>query len=235
MRARPAAHGHGHGGGHGTPHEAPWSMAIPLIVLAVGSVFAGYVGVPHALGGQQRDRVVPRAELRGEPVGAVAHGQCRRRRRAPAVAARQPRTEPAGRRGTRAGGRRGTELTLMGISVGIALAGIGIAVFFWLRNRAAGRRAGAPVRRPLPPAAEQVLRRRALRRGDRAADQAALDRRAVEGRRRRPDRRHGQRRRRARPRRQQRGCAALQTGSVRTYAAGLFLGVALILGWYLWL
>jgi NADH-quinone oxidoreductase subunit L len=26
----------------------------------------------------------------------------------------------------------------------------------------------------------------------------------------------------------------VQTGSVRTYAASLFLGVALILGWYLW-
>ena len=31
-------------------------MAIALIVLAIGSVLAGYVGVPHALGGQQRDR-----------------------------------------------------------------------------------------------------------------------------------------------------------------------------------
>ena len=27
------------------------SMAMPLIVLAIGSVLAGYVGVPHALGG----------------------------------------------------------------------------------------------------------------------------------------------------------------------------------------
>ena len=29
-------------------------MAIPLIVLAIGSVLAGYVGVPHALGGGNR-------------------------------------------------------------------------------------------------------------------------------------------------------------------------------------
>ncbi len=27
----------------------------------------------------------------------------------------------------------------------------------------------------------------------------------------------------------------VQTGSVRAYAAGLFLGVALVLGWYLWI
>ncbi len=51
-------HGHGHGGGHGhghgEPHEAPWSMAIPLILLAVGSIVAGYVGVPHAIGGSNR-------------------------------------------------------------------------------------------------------------------------------------------------------------------------------------
>ena len=29
-------------------------MAIPLIVLAIGSILAGYVGVPHALGGTNR-------------------------------------------------------------------------------------------------------------------------------------------------------------------------------------
>jgi NADH-quinone oxidoreductase subunit L len=34
--------------------DAPPSMAIPLIVLAIGSVLAGYVGVPHALGGGNR-------------------------------------------------------------------------------------------------------------------------------------------------------------------------------------
>jgi hypothetical protein len=27
----------------------------------------------------------------------------------------------------------------------------------------------------------------------------------------------------------------VQTGSVRTYAASLFLGAVLILGWYLWI
>ena len=31
------------------------------------------------------------------------------------------------------------------------------------------------------------------------------------------------------------GLRRVQTGSVRTYAAGLFLGAALILGWYLWI
>src|SRR5262249_38482395 len=35
-------------------HGAPPAMAIALIVLAVGSVLAGMVGVPHALGGSNR-------------------------------------------------------------------------------------------------------------------------------------------------------------------------------------
>ncbi len=33
------------------PHEAPKTMTVPLIILAVLSVFGGFVGVPHSLGG----------------------------------------------------------------------------------------------------------------------------------------------------------------------------------------
>ena len=54
----------------------------------------------------------------------------------------------------------------------------------------------------------------------------------MEGGRRRPHRRHGQRRRRVRPR-SSGGLRTLQTGSIRTYAASLFIGVVLILGYYL--
>jgi NADH-quinone oxidoreductase subunit L len=34
-----------------TPHDAPFPMAFALIVLAIGSVLAGFIGIPHALGG----------------------------------------------------------------------------------------------------------------------------------------------------------------------------------------
>jgi len=34
--------------GHEHPHESPAVMTIPLIVLAVGSAFAGFLGMPHA-------------------------------------------------------------------------------------------------------------------------------------------------------------------------------------------
>jgi NADH-quinone oxidoreductase subunit L len=50
----PAGYGTTGHAAHAAPHEAPWSMAVPLVVLAVGSVLAGYVGVPHALGGANR-------------------------------------------------------------------------------------------------------------------------------------------------------------------------------------
>ena len=35
---------------HG-PHESPRAMTVPLMALAVGAVFAGFIGVPAALGG----------------------------------------------------------------------------------------------------------------------------------------------------------------------------------------
>jgi NADH-quinone oxidoreductase subunit L len=51
------SHGGGHGGGHGEwhgPHESPKTMTVPLQLLAVGALVAGFVGVPAALGGANR-------------------------------------------------------------------------------------------------------------------------------------------------------------------------------------
>ncbi len=39
-----ADHAHGHGHGHGEPHESPWVMLGPLVILAVLSVVGGFVG-----------------------------------------------------------------------------------------------------------------------------------------------------------------------------------------------
>ena len=33
------------------PHESPWTMTVPLIVLAVLSTLGGLVGIPYALSG----------------------------------------------------------------------------------------------------------------------------------------------------------------------------------------
>jgi NADH-quinone oxidoreductase subunit L len=125
-----------------------------------------------------------------------------------------------------------TELMLMALSSGVALAGIGIAIYFWLRNRQAAdamasRAHGvytlllnkyyvdelydAAIVQPI-----KLLSTGGLWKGtdagliDGAVNGIGQTVRATSGFLRR-----------------------VQTGSVRTYAASLFLGVVLILGWYL--
>lgn len=45
------SHESNHGAPHvHVPHESPWTMTVPLIVLAVLSTFGGLIGVPYALG-----------------------------------------------------------------------------------------------------------------------------------------------------------------------------------------
>jgi len=53
-----AGHGHdaqdAHGAGdhgHGAPHESPWVMIVPLMILALLSLVGGWVGVPHSMHG----------------------------------------------------------------------------------------------------------------------------------------------------------------------------------------
>ena len=94
---------HGHHAWHG-PHESPRAMTVPLMVLAVGAVVAGYVGVPAVL---------------GEPVGipnAIEHYL------EPSFVAGEgghaAETHPPSHL---------AELVLMGLSVMIALGGIFLA------------------------------------------------------------------------------------------------------------
>ena len=239
----PAAHvdvaqPHGsHAGGHGhahAPHDAPPSMAMPLIVLAIGSVFAGYIGVPHALGGSNRiERFLePSFEVSetGRGVETALAGELVRAEAGLDTVALQE-TEPAHTEDGEAHGAA-TELMLMAISSGVAIAGIAIAAFFWLRNPEAAdamsrRMRGlhtllshkyyvdelydAAVVQPI-----KLLSTGGLWKG---VDAGAIDG-AVNG--------VGQTVRGA-----SNGLRRAQTGSVRTYAAFLFLGVVLILGWSL--
>jgi NADH-quinone oxidoreductase subunit L len=205
-------------------------MAIPLIVLAIGSIFAGYVGVPHALGGSNRIETFlhPSFEAHALPGSAGAL--------APASGASAPAEAP-GQAGQPADDHapadlERTERMLMALSSGVALAGIGIAAYFWLRNRgaaAAFARRLAPVYLVLSnkyyvdelydAVIVQPIKRISTTGLWRGLDAGVIDG-AVNGlgggvwgsssvlRR-------------------------LQTGSVRAYAAALFGGAALILGYYL--
>ena len=200
-------------------HDAPPAMAFALIVLAVGSIAAGYIGVPHAIGGENRLH----AWL--EPAFAAAP-------------ARGGESASAGAAGeaehvTEAEGETALELTLMGVSIGIAVVGVGLGWFIWGKRRdiadgMSHRFRGvhklllnkyyvdelydATVVRPIG-----VISREGLWRGfdvqliDGAVNGAAtvVDAGAEVLRR-------------------------LQSGSVRTYAGSVVVGVVLILGYYLW-
>jgi NADH-quinone oxidoreductase subunit L len=197
-------------------------MAFALIVLAIGSVLAGFIGIPHALGGSNRIEtflhqsfVAPGAAHEGAPgeaPQAVAPGE-----HAPATG--------------HADGS--TELMLMALSTGIAFAGIGVAMYFWLRNRhaaAAMARRFAGVHRLLlnkyyvdeiyDAAIVQPIRIVSTGALWKGIDAGGIDL-AVNGV----------------------GLGVtgsssilrrLQTGSIRAYAASLFLGAVFILGYYLY-
>jgi len=218
------AHGHGHA--HATPHEPPVAMTFVLIALAIGSILAGYIGVPHALGGHN----ALHAWL--EPVFEAPHvagGE--------AAGAAEPLAEAAGvTHAAEAGAEAGEEvleLTLMGVSSAIAVAGILIAFGIWVRKRVIAERFAetypgihrlllnkyyvdelydASIVQPI-----KVISRDGLWR---AFDVKVIDG-LVNGAGRVVDTGATTLRR-------------LQTGSVRAYAGSLFVGVIVILGYYLW-
>jgi NADH-quinone oxidoreductase subunit L len=223
-----AGHGHGTGHGHGVPHDAPPSMAMPLIVLAIGSVVAGYVGIPHALGGHnliegflEPSFEVHQTAASGEAPAAVPVTE------AGAVAlATQGEADHAA-------GDVATERMLMAISTGIAFAGIGIAVFFWLRRpdaAAALERQFSSVHRLLlnkyyvdeiyNAVVVQPIKQLSSGALWKGVDAGLIDGTvngvgsSVQG--------------------FSSSLRRVQTGSIRTYAASLFFGAVLILGWYLW-
>ena len=65
-----ALHDDAHHSDHGVhePHESPWSMTVPLIVLAVLSTFGGLIGVPYALGSLFSEHPTNYLERTLEPV-----------------------------------------------------------------------------------------------------------------------------------------------------------------------
>ncbi len=44
-----------HGDSHGAPHESPWVMLVPLLVLALGAVVAGYMFVEQFVGAERAE------------------------------------------------------------------------------------------------------------------------------------------------------------------------------------
>jgi NADH-quinone oxidoreductase subunit L len=97
-------------------HESPWTMTLPLSLLAVLSVIGGWIGIPAVLGGSNRFEHWLAPVFHAAPAAGV-HG---------AEAA-------AGAHGAAAGAHHSAslEIGLMALSVGIALCGIGLAYYLY--------------------------------------------------------------------------------------------------------
>ena len=112
-------------------HESPKSMTAPLVILAACSIFAGWLGVPHSLGGSNR------FEKFLEPVFAREAGVLEQERPAQLAA------------GERAAEQRNfTEYGLMALSLGLAFAGWGLA---WKTYRHADKGYVEPIAAKMPP------------------------------------------------------------------------------------
>jgi NADH-quinone oxidoreductase subunit L len=205
---------HGHGAGSHL-HDAPPAMALALIVLAIGSVAAGWIGVPHAVfGGHNR-------------LGAWLEPAFE----APRVAGVE--REAAAEGEAAAESHEDLETRLMVVSTVIGLMGISFAWQVWVKRRSIAENAAREF-----PAIHRLLLNKyyvdelydaAVVQPIRIVSQDGLwrgfDVKVIDG--------------------AVNGTAAivnsgaavlrrLQNGSVRTYAGSLFLGVVMILGYYLW-
>jgi NADH-quinone oxidoreductase subunit L len=185
-------------------HDAPRAMAFALIVLAIGSVLAGYLGVPDALGGTDK----------------LGHF----------LAAAMP--EPAELAASRAAPET-SEIPLMLVATAVSLAGIGVAFYVYrVRPQTASQLADRipglyrfllnkgyvdelydeVIVEPTKALAEGVLWR--------AVDATIIDG-AVNGTATIVGETGGALRK-------------VQTGSMRTYALSVLLGVVAIVGYFLW-
>ena len=254
-------------------HDAPPAMAIALVVLAIGSVVAGYIGVPHALGGHNAlgTWLEPAFETHGPEIATGSSGMtlgtCQPGAAdtttaggalaGMALANCEPATDvalassfliaeaqPPAESGAQQDASHGEtapgeaeklrlERVLMGVSSLIALLGIGLATWLWLRqpeqaDRIAARFPGLyrlllnkyyvdefydlTVVQPVRIVSEDGLWR-------------GLDARVVDGA--------------VNGTGQIVGVMSavlrlMQSGSVKTYAAATLLGVVAVLAYYLW-
>jgi NADH-quinone oxidoreductase subunit L len=103
--------------GAGRLHDAPGPMAFALIVLAAGSILAGYAGLPGVLGGSNRLEAFLEPDFAvSTTVGPVGEADLARR--------------ASGGEGAEA-----LERALMGVSTVVALGGIAAALFLFLIDR----------------------------------------------------------------------------------------------------
>jgi NADH-quinone oxidoreductase subunit L len=234
------AHGATGGDVHAHLHDAPPAMAVALIVLAVGSAGAGYVGVPAALGGSNAiehylapsfEARVPKTEVHFGVISGAGPAEALAEARAAEQGAGLP--AEAGAANQAGEGEGLSEAALMSISILMAFAGIGVAWYFFMSNP----KAADAVAESAAPVHGLLLHKYYV---DEIYDAAIvqpivevsrgglwkiIDAQIIDG--------------------IVNGAGAvvaaganllrrLQTGSVRVYAASIILGAVLVLGYYIW-
>jgi NADH-quinone oxidoreductase subunit L len=112
------------------PHESPWIMTVPLIVLAVLSTVGGFIGVPYALSSLFTDRDINVIEHTLEPVVAQIpagdHAVGESHGAEPVLTApEETHAAPAAMHAVHSSEEITEERMLAGVSVLIALLGIG--------------------------------------------------------------------------------------------------------------
>jgi NADH-quinone oxidoreductase subunit L len=101
--------------GHGAPHESPWVMVVPLMILAVLSLVGGWIGVPHSLGGNDWIGKFLAPVVQSTSVASASE--------APAAPTSEPESSSA-------------ELIFTGISVAVAAFGLLLAWWMYYKNPA---------------------------------------------------------------------------------------------------
>jgi NADH-quinone oxidoreductase subunit L len=128
----PAAHSTGgeHRNHSGTPRESPRAMVVPLVVLAIGAAFAGYLGVPEGLSG---GKVPNYFEHFLEP--SIAHNQPQERTAyAPLNSGDKLRATINHSKEASSSKDHSTEIVLTIVSSVIALGGIGLG-WVWFNRK----------------------------------------------------------------------------------------------------
>jgi NADH-quinone oxidoreductase subunit L len=193
----------------------------------VGSVLAGYLGVPAVLGGSNRIEHFLEPSFTAPGIESGEAGESH------AGAGRPGSSDPGAQVAGDHAEDHGTELALMGLSSGAAVGGIAIAWFFFLRRKEASEalaRSFAGVHRTLlnkyyvdeiyDAAVVQPIHRLSERSLWKFFDAGVIDG-AVNGAGRIVSGASGV-------------LKHVQTGSIRAYAMGVLVGVVVILGYYVW-
>src|ERR1043165_8977336 len=118
------------------PHESPWLMTLPLIVLAVLSTVGGFIGIPYALSSAFTDRNVNVLEHTLEPaVATVPPGIHAETSTLPGGETHAPPNAPAPvPEPTHSTEEVTAERMLAGLSVLIGLVGIGVGWYVFRRR-----------------------------------------------------------------------------------------------------